>query len=133
MAVSKLEGGGVAQSDSFLPEDTKIQTQSTAAMETVIENAKLATEKEQQMTLLQGIKLYPKAVAWSLLISTCIVMEGYDICLVNNFYAFPAFNRKYGEQMPDGTYQVPARVRRSAAPVTLSSIRLNVCIVASWS
>lgn len=39
-------------------------------------NAKIATEKEHQMSLLQGIKLYPKAVAWSMLISTCIVMEG---------------------------------------------------------
>lgn len=37
-------------------------------------------------------------------------MEGYDISLVNNFYGFPQFNRKYGEQLPDGTYQVPARV-----------------------
>ena len=62
------------------------------------------------MSLLQGIKLYPKAVAWSVLISTCITMEGYDISLVNNFYGFPAFNKKYGEQMADGTYQVPAPV-----------------------
>ena len=37
------------------------------------------------MTLWQGIKLYPKAIAWSMLISTCIVMEGYDVCLINNF------------------------------------------------
>ncbi|OPB43514.1 MFS permease (maltose permease) [Trichoderma guizhouense] len=61
------------------------------------------------MTLLQGIKLYPKAIAWSMIISTCIVMEGYDISLVNNFYAFPQFNEKYGELYPDGKYQVPAR------------------------
>lgn len=60
------------------------------------------------MTLLQGLGLYPKAVAWSLLISTCIVMEGYDISLVNNFYAFPQFSRKYGEPLKDGTYEIPA-------------------------
>ncbi|KAJ5143764.1 uncharacterized protein N7515_002551 [Penicillium bovifimosum] len=73
----------------------------------VILNAKAATEKEQSMTLMQGIRLYPKAVMWSVLISTCIVMEGYDISLVNNFYAFPQFNRKYGE-WTDGEYQVSA-------------------------
>lgn len=39
-------------------------------------NARRATEKEQNMSLLQGIKLYPKAVAWSMLISACIIMEG---------------------------------------------------------
>ncbi|RYP35429.1 hypothetical protein DL767_003836 [Monosporascus sp. MG133] len=74
----------------------------------VIRNAKLASEKEHKMTLMQGVKLYPKAIAWSVLISTCIIMEGYDIALVNNFYALDQFNRKYGEQLPDGTWQVPA-------------------------
>ncbi|RFU80639.1 sugar porter sp family mfs transporter [Trichoderma arundinaceum] len=75
----------------------------------IIESARAAAAKEQSMTLLQGIKLYPKAIAWSMIISTCIVMEGYDISLVNNFYAFPQFNEKYGELFPDGKYQVPAR------------------------
>ncbi|KAF7713834.1 MFS-type Sugar/inositol transporter [Penicillium ucsense] len=82
---------------------------SDSSMKSIIANAKAATEKEQSMSLLQGIKLYPKALAWSVLISTCIAMEGYDISLVNNFYAFPQFNRKYGERIADGSYQVPAR------------------------
>lgn len=47
-------------------------------------NAKAATDKEHSMTLLQGIKLYPKAIFWSVVISTCIAMEGYDVCLINN-------------------------------------------------
>jgi SP family general alpha glucoside:H+ symporter-like MFS transporter len=74
----------------------------------VVNDARLATEKEHNMTLLQGIKLYPKAIGWSVLISTCIVMEGYDVCLLNNFFGFPQFKRKYGEMLPDGTYEIPA-------------------------
>ncbi|KAJ5758759.1 hypothetical protein N7520_005915 [Penicillium odoratum] len=81
---------------------------SDSSMTKVIHNAKAATEKERNMSLLQGIKLYPKAVAWSVLISTCIVMEGYDISLVNNFYAFPQFNKKYGQLQADGSYEVSA-------------------------
>ncbi|PSN70674.1 maltose permease MAL61 [Corynespora cassiicola Philippines] len=77
------------------------------AADKVINDARLATEKEHSMTLWQGVKLYPKAVAWSVLISTCIAMEGYDLCLLSNFYGFPQFNRKYGEQLPDGTWQIP--------------------------
>ncbi|KAI1336499.1 sugar transporter [Xylariaceae sp. FL0016] len=81
-------------------------------MADVIRDARLATEKEQKMTLLQGIRLYPKAIGWSILISSCIIMEGYDIALVNNFYAFPQFNKKYGQPFTnaDGSidYQVPA-------------------------
>ncbi|TIA38333.1 putative MFS alpha-glucoside transporter [Aureobasidium pullulans] len=81
----------------------------TKAMNSTIANAKLATEKEHNMTLLQGIRLYPKAVFWSVLISTCIAMEGYDVCLLGAFYAHPKFNEKYGVLLADGTYQVPAR------------------------
>lgn len=60
----------------------------TETTDRIMQNAKIATDKEQKMTLLQGIKLYPKAIAWSMLISTCIVMEGYDVCLINNFCEF---------------------------------------------
>lgn len=106
---------------------------------TVIEHARAAAAKEQKMTLLQGIKLYPKAIAWSMIISTCIVMEGYDISLVNNFCksplerlillynetnwlldAFDQFNKKYGELFPDGSYQVPARWQSGLSNVSLS-------------
>lgn len=90
----------------FPDQDHLKQTQS---MNEVTKNAKAATDKEHSMSLLQGIRLYPKAIGWSLLISTCICMEGYDVCLLSNFYAFPQFNRKYGEQLPNGSYQVPAR------------------------
>jgi SP family general alpha glucoside:H+ symporter-like MFS transporter len=74
----------------------------------IIEHARNATEKEHKMTLKQGIKLYPKAIIWSLLISTCIVMEGFQMSLVNNFYAFPQFNKKYGVLTDKGTYEIPA-------------------------
>jgi hypothetical protein len=44
--------------------------------------AKAATDNERSMTLLQAVKLYPKAVGWSMLLSTCIVMEGYDLVVL---------------------------------------------------
>ncbi|KAF3403502.1 General alpha-glucoside permease [Penicillium rolfsii] len=87
-------------------EDVERQDNVSAAK--TVNNAKAATEAEHKMTLLQGIRTYPKAIAWSVIISTCIAMEGYDISLVNNFYAFPQFTRKYGELTADGTYQVSA-------------------------
>lgn len=74
----------------------------------LVSNAKKATENEHNMNVWDCVRLYPKAIAWSIIISTCIVMEGYDVSLLSNFYAFPQFNEKYGQQLPDGTYQVPA-------------------------
>jgi len=84
------------------------QLDETTINRNLIRNARLATEKEKDMSLLQGIKLYPKAVGWSVLISTLIVMEGYDLSLLSNFYGFPQFNEKYGTRLPDGTYQISA-------------------------
>lgn len=75
----------------------------------VVNHARAAAEKEQNMTLMQGVRLYPKAIMFSIIISTCIVMEGYDISLINNFYAFSQFNMKYGEQLEDGSWEIPAR------------------------
>ncbi|KAJ5942234.1 Major facilitator superfamily domain general substrate transporter [Penicillium verrucosum] len=85
-----------------------IERQGSVSMAKATNNAKAAAEAEHKMTLLQGIRTYPKAIAWSVLISTCIAMEGYDISLVNNFYAFPQFTKKYGELTSNGSYQVPA-------------------------
>lgn len=88
----------------------KDQLTPTTSTDKLVDNAKAATKKEHDMTLLQGIKLYPKAVAWSLLISTCIAMEGYDVCLLGTFYSFPQFNQKYGVFDPkSNSYQVPAQ------------------------
>lgn len=77
-------------------------------LDRMIRDARLATEKEHGMSLWQGLKLYPKAVGWSLLISTAIIMEGYDVVLMGSFYGFPAFNQKYGKIMKDGSYGLSA-------------------------
>ena len=106
MATSKAHEISTADTPLHFPAEDHLQQ--TKTMNEVTRNAKTATDKEHKMTLLQGLKLYPKAVGWSLLISTCIAMEGYDVCLLSNFYGFPQFNKKYGQQLPDGTYQVPA-------------------------
>lgn len=74
----------------------------------MVRNAAAATEKEHSMTLMQGVRLYPKAIGWAAIISTCCIMEGFTVAMVGNFYAFAPFNRKYGTLQSDGTYQVAA-------------------------
>ena len=61
------------------------------------------------MSLLQAIKLYPKAIGWSVLVSSTIIMEGYDLALLGNLYASPAFNKKFGQyDAAAGKYVVSA-------------------------
>lgn len=60
-------------------------------------NAREAASSETHMTLGKALRLYPKAAAWSALISTTIVMVAYDTVLLNSFFAYPSFTRKYGK------------------------------------
>lgn len=48
----------------------------------------------RRLTVHEAIKAYPMAVFWSLAVSMCVIMEGFDSILVSNFYAFPTFQRK---------------------------------------
>ena len=75
----------------------------------VLSDAARATDSERSMTLMQGLKTYPKAVGWSVLLSTCIVMEGFDLVLISSLYGLPAFAKKFGSfDASSGTYQISA-------------------------
>lgn len=77
--------------------------------EDLIQEAKHASAKEQQMSLMTAIKLYPKAIGWSMLLSSTLIMEGYDLALLGSLYASPVFNQKFGDLNPDtGKYAVSA-------------------------
>ena len=44
--------------------------------EVLLSEAEAATEQEHRMGLLQALRTYPKASAWSIAISFAVVMEG---------------------------------------------------------
>ncbi|TQW01272.1 sugar porter (SP) family MFS transporter [Cordyceps javanica] len=69
--------------------------------------AAAATEAEHNLGLLKSLKLYKKACMWSIFFSTCIVMEGFDLTIINGLYVYPAFAEKFGEPSEDG-YQLTA-------------------------
>ena len=69
-------------------------------------DAKKASKAEHKMTFMQGVRLYPRAIGWSFLLSMTIVMEGYDTTLINSFLAFPVFRKAYGTYVPGHGYQI---------------------------
>ncbi|KAL5119900.1 hypothetical protein ACEQ8H_002262 [Pleosporales sp. CAS-2024a] len=74
-----------------------------------VDEAKQATEEEHKLTLFQAIRKHPKAITWSILLSTSIIMEGYDIVLMFSFFAQPAFSKKYGSfDAHTNKYQISA-------------------------
>ena len=60
------------------------------------------------MTLMQGLRKYPKACFWSILFSSALIMEGFDHAFISGFISCPAFQERYGVLQKNGKYQVPA-------------------------
>ncbi|CAG5184514.1 uncharacterized protein ALTATR162_LOCUS10947 [Alternaria atra] len=74
-------------------ENSKSQSQQNA-------DARDATAREHNLTLSDAIRLYSKGIGFSLLFSTAIIMEGYDLALMGAFYGYDAFQERFGNE-PD--------------------------------
>jgi MFS transporter, SP family, general alpha glucoside:H+ symporter len=59
-------------------------------------DANEAAQAQTTMSLMTALRQYPKAAAWSILFSPTIVMLAYDTILLNSFYAYPSFQKRYG-------------------------------------
>ncbi|KAK8202226.1 hypothetical protein M8818_005753 [Zalaria obscura] len=55
-----------------------------------------AENLEHAMTVMEAARAYPMACFWAFVMSFCIIMESYDVFLIGNFIALPAFQDKYG-------------------------------------
>lgn len=76
----------------------------------LVQNAEDSVAFEHSLSPLEAIKSYPMAIFWCLVISTCVIMEGYSQILVQSLYAYPQFQLKYGENVGIGPtgYQISA-------------------------
>lgn len=62
---------------------------------------------EHQVTVRYAIKTYRKAVGWCLIVSMATIMESYDTYILGSFYAYPSFQKHFGEKTAKG-YQITA-------------------------
>lgn len=76
------------------------------SIDEIISAAEIAAQKEKNMGIWMAIKAYPKAVFFSMLLSTSLVMESYDLSLTRNFFALPQFREKFGRRLENGDYQL---------------------------
>ena len=55
----------------------------------LIEKAKASQDADHQLTVWQAIKKYKVAAFWAMILSTALVMEGYDLTIVRStFYHY---------------------------------------------
>ncbi|PIG90018.1 MFS sugar transporter [Aspergillus arachidicola] len=66
-----------------------------------------ASTDEHEATVWEALRHNYKTVLWSAAISLSIIMEGYDVALIYQFFTYPAFQEKFGSYRPEqGDYIV---------------------------
>ena len=89
--------------------DHGTETQRTIA-DVQLADVRVENAQEHELTFFQALRLYPKGVLWSMVMSTAVVMEGYDTKLIGTLFAQPAFQKAYGKPVKGKTnsYQITA-------------------------
>lgn len=78
------------------------------------------TREEKDMTIREAIVANKKAIFWSLVISTCVIMEGYDTNLLGNFYAYRESSTRLKRTETDHPMQHPFKRSMATSWVSLS-------------
>ncbi|EEQ36049.1 putative maltose permease [Clavispora lusitaniae] len=91
-------------------------------------DANEATNLEHSLTFRKALKTHTWSIIWSMVMSATIIMEGYDNILIGSFYAYPSFQKKYGEEI-NGGYQLLGRWQ--VALSTASTVGIILALVAN--
>jgi len=87
----------------------ELEKSTTPQVNKINDLAEQAAADEHQLSVRDALRRYPKAVLWSVLVSTAIIMEGYDIVLIGSFFGLPSFTKKYGTFLNNTSgYQISA-------------------------
>ena len=52
--------------------------------QSLVAEADAANQRERDMTLKTAFSVYPKAIGWSIVLSSCLIMEGYDTSVMGS-------------------------------------------------
>lgn len=88
---------------------------------------------ETDLTVRDAFRYYRPAVMWSALISIATIMESYDMQIINSFYAFPQFQKKYGVQLEEGGYTITAEWQLALSLIALLGLMTGTFINGSVS
>nr|XP_018260033.1 uncharacterized protein I303_08105 [Kwoniella dejecticola CBS 10117]OBR82191.1 hypothetical protein I303_08105 [Kwoniella dejecticola CBS 10117] len=82
---------------------TQVQMDASA-----VAQAHASAEAQKSMNIRTVMKIYYKAAFWSAILSLALVMEGYDLGVINSFWAEDGFLQRFGVPDAKGKLYVPA-------------------------
>ncbi|ETS76938.1 hypothetical protein PFICI_10812 [Pestalotiopsis fici W106-1] len=87
-------------------EKSPASIEDTAKNDDFMQAATEAATTEHTMTVREAMQRYPKAILYSVGLSLAVVMDGYDMSLMQNFFSVVQFRHKYGHSLTNGDYQL---------------------------
>lgn len=90
------------------PQPTHSEDPANIPTAELIEAAVNASDEEASIPRKELFSRYWPAVMFSMLLSLALVMEGMDVGLINNFFAHPAYLRKFGWPDANGELHISA-------------------------
>ncbi|KAH8748588.1 putative MFS alpha-glucoside transporter [Hyaloscypha finlandica] len=72
----------------------------------LIHQAQESDAADRALTIMQALKKYKKAVFWAMFLSTSLIMEGYDLVIINSFYGQTQFRNRFGEYNADQGHNI---------------------------
>ncbi|CZT13075.1 related to alpha-glucoside transport protein [Rhynchosporium agropyri] len=101
MAVTDL---GTTEEDVGKPKPQHVEHAVYTPNMELIEAAGAASDQEASLPRRELFSRYAPAVIFSMLLSLALVMEGMDVGLINNFFAHPAYQKKFRKPNGKGGY-----------------------------
>lgn len=97
----------------------------TTEFRALISQAQASADLDSKLTVMEALKKHKKAVFWAMILSTSLIMEGYDLVIVrttnnshvtvanqlaqiNSFYGQPQFQKRFGEQIGPEKWAISA-------------------------
>ena len=64
----------------------------TSEFRDLITQAQASADTDSKLSVMEALKKHKKAVFWAMILSTSLVMEGYDLVIVRDFLIYPSQN-----------------------------------------
>jgi len=90
------DGAGIESKAAIAHVDHSADLDEKAQVAAYKADAVEAENAEHAMGVLEAVRAYPMASFWAFIMSFTIIMESYDVFLIGNFVALPAFKERYG-------------------------------------
>lgn len=92
-------------------------------------NASAGIRAEKALSVKDALRKWPKAILWSFVFGTSIIMEGYDQALLGTLWGYPEFQKQYGRPVKNRDKNHVGQIVYQVSAPWQSGIQCGICIM----